>query len=146
MLQWIPAHTGITGNEKADRLAKEGSSMEQPQSELSFREARTLIKNRWSSRFSEKTQHYNPRKDPLYSLSRAEQTIIFRLRTGHYNLKQHLKRIGVAESARCGCGESDQTVSHVLQDCPLLTHLRSKIWPWGTDLNCKLWGAPTASE
>ena len=29
-LQWIPAHVGIPGNESADRLAREGSKMTQP--------------------------------------------------------------------------------------------------------------------
>ena len=29
ILQWIPAHCGIKGNEHADRLAKQGANMEQ---------------------------------------------------------------------------------------------------------------------
>ena len=29
ILQWIPAHCGIKGNEHADRIAKQGSNMEQ---------------------------------------------------------------------------------------------------------------------
>ena len=29
VLQWIPAHCGIKGNEHADRLAKQGANMEQ---------------------------------------------------------------------------------------------------------------------
>ena len=29
IIQWIPAHCGIKGNEHADRLAKQGATMEQ---------------------------------------------------------------------------------------------------------------------
>ena len=43
VLPWIPAHTGIKGNEIADQLAKEGMGKEQPPSHLSYREVKTLI-------------------------------------------------------------------------------------------------------
>ena len=43
VLQWIPAHSGIPGNEKADRLAKEGSKKEQPQTKLSYCEAKMVL-------------------------------------------------------------------------------------------------------
>ena len=46
VLQWIPAHTGIRGNEMADQLAKEGRQKEQPPSHLSYREVKTLIHNK----------------------------------------------------------------------------------------------------
>ena len=36
-LQWIPAHCGIAGNERADSLAKKGSSSHQPQVSTTFR-------------------------------------------------------------------------------------------------------------
>ncbi|KAK7096645.1 hypothetical protein V1264_003726 [Littorina saxatilis] len=140
VLQWIPAHCGIAGNEKADGLAKDAGRQEQPETSLSFRETKTLIKHRWKTAFKERNGGYKPDQDPIHRLSRAEQTAIFRLRTGHCGFKAHLKRIGVAESALCDCGAADQTVEHVLNTCTNFTLLRNQIWPEGATLETKLWG------
>ena len=43
-LQWIPAHCGIPGNERADELAKQGARDAQPRSVLSFSERKTIAK------------------------------------------------------------------------------------------------------
>ena len=45
VLQLIPSHSGITGNDTADQLAKEGSKLSQPPSTILYEEAKTLVKN-----------------------------------------------------------------------------------------------------
>ena len=45
VLQWIPSHSVITGNENADQLAKGGSKLPQPPSTVSYEESKTLLKN-----------------------------------------------------------------------------------------------------
>ena len=139
-LQWIPAHCGIKGNENADRLAKEGGKQEQPETIMTFKESKTHIKHRWSSRFLDKTGNFKPHLDPIHCLSRAAQSTIFRLRTGHSRLRSHLKRIGVAETAFCECNTGEQTPGYVLQTCPLHQQLRQKVWPIHTSMETKLWG------
>ena len=141
VLQWIPAHTGIRGNEMADQLAKEGREKEQPPSHLSYREVKTLIHNKKKAIFHCKTEGYNPNQDALHQLARHQQTIIFRLRTGHCRLNSHLKRIGVKTSAQCPCGEADQTPEHYLQSCSLHQQARQQIWPTCVSLKTKLWGS-----
>ena len=39
VLQWIPAHCWVKGNDKADELAKEGRQLDQPPTKLTYREA-----------------------------------------------------------------------------------------------------------
>ena len=120
VLQWIPPHTGIRGNEIADQLAKEGREKEQPTSHLSYREVKLLsiIKRKPSStaRLEDTTQ------TTTHSISSYDT--IFRLRTGHCRLNSHLKRIGVKTSAQCPCREANQTPEHYLQSCSLYHQTR----------------------
>ncbi|XP_035225622.1 uncharacterized protein LOC118198128, partial [Stegodyphus dumicola] len=45
-LKWIQSHYGIFGNEQADRLAKSGSLMIQPDSSLPLRNIKRIINNK----------------------------------------------------------------------------------------------------
>ena len=45
VLQWIPPHCWIPGNERADRLAKSGSKQLQPLFTSTYQEANTLLRN-----------------------------------------------------------------------------------------------------
>ena len=102
---------------------------------------KTLIHNKKKAIFHCKTEGYNPNQDALHQLTRHQQTIIFRLRTGHCRLNSHLKRIGVKTSAQCPCGEADQTPEHYLQSCSLHQQARQQIWPTCVSLKTKLWGS-----
>ena len=89
VLQWIPAHIGIHGNEVADQMAKIGSKKQQPKSKLSYREANTFIKNKRhdDSKHILVNGGFTPQQDTLQQVSRHEQTIIlFWLRTDHCRL------------------------------------------------------------
>ena len=139
-LQWVPAHVGLAGNEHADRLAKEGSKLCQPFIAATYEDAKTLLRNEYRNSWQQRNSGYSARQDPIRTLNRPQQTIIYRLRTGHCRLRAHLKRIGVSTDALCQCGQAEQTPSHVLQECPLLIEKRQHFWPQGVDLATKLWG------
>ena len=139
VLQWIPAHCGIPGNERADRRAKSGSKQLQPMSTSTYQEAKTLLRK---SNMSMEKSHWilQPLYRPNNCLARHEQTTILRLRTGHCGPRAHLKRIGIMDSALCDCKEAEQTVHHILQDCPIWRKQRHQLWQQNEPTTNKLWG------
>ncbi|KAK7100610.1 hypothetical protein V1264_023530 [Littorina saxatilis] len=133
VLQWIPAHCGIPGNERADELAKEGAVEDQPENTVSFSEQKTIIKALMRPRTN---------RDDYHTMSREQQVNLIRLRTGHNRLNAHMNRkFKLAPSPTCACGQEDQTAEHILQRCPLLDEERKEVWPSPTPLHTKLYGS-----
>ena len=139
-LRWIPAHQGIAGNETVDWHAKE--SAQGPEGSQNSRnryirlaaaakrrirgEAKIEWEKSWTT---EKTSRPTKRLVELPSkktleywsdLRKATASILMQLRTGRIGLSAYLNRINRRESARCDCDLGNQTVSHVLLECPLL--------------------------
>jgi ribonuclease HI len=132
VLQWIPSHCGVEGNEQADKMAKQGAEKEQENRPVTLQEMKTIIKSLYKTSQPEDSYHH---------LSRQEQVTIFRLRTGHNRLNQHLARkLHVVPSPMCTCGEAEQDAAHILQDCRTLRTLREQTWPRPTPLREKLYG------
>ena len=52
-------------------------------------------------------------------LPRQQWTLLNRLRTGVGRFKSSMKKWGLADSAACQCGASEQTVEHIMTTCPL---------------------------
>ena len=128
-LQWIPAHCGVPENELAD---KEGAMEDPPNTDVSYQEMSTII-----------NAMRRPRQDmdPYHVLSRPEQVILVRLRTGHNRLNAHMcKKLKLVPTAVCPCGEGEQTTEHVFQHCKRHDQERSAIWPTGTTIHQKLHG------
>jgi len=140
VLQWIPAHCNIRGNEMADHLAKEGSKQDQSDLTLSYSEAKAVVKLAYRNKWKEEhTEH--DEKDSYYKLTRREQVVMFRLRTGHNRLRHHLyTKFRIGESDTCPCGTEPMTVQHILGRCPKLAALRRETWPEGTRLQDQLYG------
>ena len=115
--------------------------MEQNDNSLRYGEAKREIKK--SSQEKWKRQHPASNKnDPWHKLSRAEQVTIFRLRTGHTRLKAHLfGKLKIGSTGLCNCKEADETVDHVLNECPLYIQKRTEIWPTPKTTAEKLYGS-----
>ena len=107
---------------------------------VSYCEAKTIIRNHysmmWKRRLGVESGH-----EPIHQLQRHQQTILFRLRTGHCRLLSHLYRLKVSPTNECPCNTGIQTPEHILQDCPTFRALRCQLWPDGADMRQKLWGS-----
>ena len=58
-------------------------------------------------------------RDDYHLLSREQQVVLVRLRTGHNRLNSHMhSKLKLASSPTCPCGQKDQTTDHLLQRCP----------------------------
>ena len=141
-LQWMPGHCDDPGNDAADRLAKEAASpgKTHPFCPLLSREKafiRDRIRAHWKQewRTSSKGSHLRridkslPSKYTrrLYgSLPRNRAYLLTQLRTGHSWLSTYRKARGHAEDDKCECG-AQETVVHVLVDCPILRTLRQEL-------------------
>ena len=131
-IQWIPGHCDIPGNDRADKLARQGTSKTQLDEQVSYATSKQIVQTKsrkiWHDRWARGNtgwiyyQHQQTpnQTDPINQLHRAHQTAVFRLRTHHAPLNAHLHRIKNEHPAKCVyCRDSNNTVEHFLFHCPL---------------------------
>lgn len=130
---WIPAHSGIVGNEKADHLAK-NAVLNSPLRDHSIEWHNfigplkyQLLRN-WQHRWDKgdlgrfcysiiprvKLKAWYRKFDG--DLTSAELRCVSRLSSNHYTLKSHLHRVNIVESPLCECG-AYETIDHILFSC-----------------------------
>ncbi|KAI2734534.1 hypothetical protein DTO013E5_9920 [Penicillium roqueforti] len=141
-LQWIPGHCDNPGNDAVDRLAKDAAS---PGKTHPFRPLLTRtkalirdnIRAQWEREWESSTKGGHLRKidstlpaaytRKLYgNLPRGRAYLLTQLRTGHNWLSTFRNAIGFRDDDHCACG-AQETVTHVLVDCPKLQELRREL-------------------
>ena len=141
-LQWIPGYADVAGSDTADKLAKEGAQKEQMDTDVTQETVKQILRNNskeeWIRRwiegstgrcvFNEMTKPNS--KDPINKMNRADQSLIFQLRTGHSRLNSHINRINPMIPPNCrNCDAPYETTQHVLLECTGSRALRKELLP-----------------
>ena len=152
-LQWIPGHCNISGNEKADKLAKIGATKPQKIPPCTQNTIRQILKNnekedwlnRWACGSTERVmfkEMAQPRpQDAINQLDRQDQSLIFEFRTQHTRTNQHLNRIIPLHQPHCRhCDNPAETTEHLLLYCPNLQSKRKELLPTKPTIHSTLYG------
>ncbi|KAK7089841.1 hypothetical protein V1264_024948 [Littorina saxatilis] len=84
---------------------------------------------------------FTPPSHTTTPLSKRDQVILFRLRTGHNRLNAHMySKFRIGESEMCSCNADIMNAEHLLQNCRLHDAPRQASWPEPVPLRVKLFG------
>ena len=147
ILQWVPGHNDIEGNELADLLARQGSSkhiswatkIECPTAhinELITGITKDLCKRKWETSEKGKVTKAiwsGPDKKStteILSLKRPTLKNLMYSVTGHWNIGKHAQKLGIETPSECKCGIPSKDIDpfHFWCDCPTIAMLRFEIF------------------
>ena len=142
-LMWVPGHSDIEGNERADTLAKNGAhtlcELPEPAVPVSYSRCRLEVRYWVQTKHAEAWKQAKsclltkeairktdkiPAKN-LLKLSRRKLNQVLQILTGHGNLATHRYKMGKVQSPLCPkCHEADETPQHFVGDCPAYLNTR----------------------
>ena len=141
VIAWVPSHVGISGNEKADRLAKAAlTSSLAAHSHVCWSDLKprldtyicTAGQALWNNETRNKLYEILPKlKESLcnttQSISRKQETVMTRLRIGHTWIT-HSYLLKKEDQPFCHTCDKPCIVKHILVECSDFTHIRNKYY------------------
>ena len=140
-INWTPGHAEITGNEIADRLAKEAAvdaeNMPEVCTPLTSIDIKRAVKDsctvKWQNRWeaSQAGRHMYDLHPTVKAKKKAAnsiptQRITSQLRTGYCYLNGYMHTVGLKDSPLCTCGEPE-SVKHYIEDCEQHVEIRERL-------------------
>ena len=145
MIQFIPGHRNIHGNELADMCAKAAHANDITPAlsgihlgDQKVREINKVTTQYWEENWIANMGTtgkglfiYDIKSKPelwpwAFNKNRKLETSMARLRVGHAGLNCHLKRFNLKSEDSCDCGEVE-TISHYFLHCPLHRTQRNRL-------------------
>lgn len=145
ILTWVPGHSGVLGNEEADRLAREGSGRyptgPEPILGVPYSMGVSAMKEFLNKEFENSWQEAPGMRQAkahirgpslkltkdLIGFNRRDLRMVTGLLTGHCHLNRHLQIIGIKDDSECRwCLEDEETSSHILTECPAIVWARER--------------------
>ena len=135
---WIPSHTGIKGNEKADKLAKEALKLEVTKIQIPYTDLKSkiniYIRRKWQMSWdlnpvNKLYQHQSVIKphNTIPLTKRRDDIVLTRVRIGHSHLT-HSYLLAAEELPRCVSCDCVLSVKHILIECVEFSHIRTNFY------------------